>query len=220
MEINEDFIQTLKQWAEGNEYLFSLLYLCWEKNIKTYACCAGHEEKNTPYIGIILNETSFKYVESILAALEGVDNVVISTDYRHHSNLDFKDGLNDNERKVLTISCKLHNRCEVFFKLACAVDGLPKKVQSERSKLFLQHITNFIEQNDDILKSYLQDKITIGKSISTITEDFKRFEEYKKKEALYANGLLQFFSKKIKNEHQIYKNKYPTQIEYREIYHR
>ena len=44
-------------WSEGRESLYNLLIFCMENNIKTVACCAGHEETYTKgYIGFDMDD--------------------------------------------------------------------------------------------------------------------------------------------------------------------
>lgn len=214
MELDEELIKQIEEWSEGNEYLYTLLYLCWEKSIKTYACCKGHEKRPYPYIGIILDNNSIPYVESIISMMEKVENIVLTCDYRHHSNMKFRDGVPEDERKVITIYCQMHNRCEVFFKLACAINGIPKKIQTAKGEKFYQSFLKFMRLTEENIREFLKNGSIVGSSMSTITDDYRNFSKYKKKETIYGNTLLQFFSKKIREKDKEYRGKYAIQNEY------
>ena len=214
MFITDEFNEKIKEWSEENEYLYSLLYFCAEKNIKTIACCAGHDKHPWPYISFVLDEERIIYLKNIIAVIESVDNIAISCDYRHHSNVIFKDRIPDEARKSITIYCQMHNRCEVFFKIACAINGLPKEIATEKGKMFYKKVQNFLNTSHEEIKRFLKDGLVVGVSMSTITDDFRKYSEYKKKESLYGTALLRFFSKKFKDTKDEYIGKYLVQNEY------
>lgn len=216
MEINEKLNEKIKEWSEGNEYLYSLLYFCWEKSIKTVACCAGHDKHPYPYISIIIDENSFQYLQSIIASMESVENVVLSCDYRHHSNLQFQEDILDSERRTVTIYCQMHNRCEVFFKLACAINGMQKDIKTEKGKSFYESILRFMELSDEEIRNALKAGIVVNSTLSTITEDYRRYKEYKSKEKLYGNAILQLFSKTVRETNAKFQGKYIVQNEFDE----
>lgn len=62
--------KAFNDFAEGNVYLEKLLLECYNLNIKTRACCAGHEEKQQcPYISFLYIEENKNFIYYLLLKL-------------------------------------------------------------------------------------------------------------------------------------------------------
>lgn len=78
-----DYKQAIIDFAEGNKDLQELLTNCFQRGIKTKACCQGHQEKGqVAYITFEFNEFNEKYIYAIMAKLQE-RNIVIS----YHKNM-------------------------------------------------------------------------------------------------------------------------------------
>ena len=66
-----------KIFSEGNKSLENLLLYCFKNNIKTVACCAGHEEKNKPfgYLSFKNNEKDIGVILKLIYKLKNIDNI-------------------------------------------------------------------------------------------------------------------------------------------------
>lgn len=59
-----------KEFSEGNAILEKLLLSMWDNGIKTIACCAGHEDRESdPYIAFEVNGCSNPLIHTILSFL-------------------------------------------------------------------------------------------------------------------------------------------------------
>lgn len=68
IEVTPDmFARAANDFSEGNEYLKKLLTFCFENDIKTTGCCAGHKGKQEPYIQFEFND---KNIQAILKMLK------------------------------------------------------------------------------------------------------------------------------------------------------
>ena len=64
--------------SEGNNKLKEYLLNCWKHNIKTFACCKGHDKYNLAYVGFEIDENSIDYINMLLNNLESIDYSVLS----------------------------------------------------------------------------------------------------------------------------------------------
>ena len=62
---DEDKKEIAKEFSEGDEQLENYLFELWNNNIKTRACCRGHDDysKKPAYISIIINDDSRPIIE-------------------------------------------------------------------------------------------------------------------------------------------------------------
>ena len=70
----ELYEQAARDFSEGNENLRKLLMYCFKNNIKTKACCSGHNGKYDPYILFDINDNNLNQILKILKYLK-LDNV-------------------------------------------------------------------------------------------------------------------------------------------------
>ena len=65
-----DYQQAAHDFAEGDQNLENLLTDCFQKGIKTIACCKGHEEKDQkPYFSFEYSYEQLPYIKALLASL-------------------------------------------------------------------------------------------------------------------------------------------------------
>ena len=81
----ESWEQAARDFSEGNEDLRKLLLYCFQNNLETKACCAGHPERfdgvnGTPYILFEYNENSSQAILSIIKKLIKQKGVELSLD--------------------------------------------------------------------------------------------------------------------------------------------
>ena len=69
-ELNVKEKELLKEYSEGNQYLYEALCSCWENEIRTHACCTGHKITDSPYLSIILDDKSLPYIRKIVGVLQ------------------------------------------------------------------------------------------------------------------------------------------------------
>lgn len=60
--------QAITEFSEGSESLENLLTYCFDNNIETLSCCAGHEELPicTAYLVFVLNDETIAYINNLL----------------------------------------------------------------------------------------------------------------------------------------------------------
>ena len=99
--LSEEDKKNFLEWSEGNKYLYELLCLCWENEIRTFASCGGHEEeKNRPYLGMIIDNNSLPVIKSILAQVQDMQI--------YNKNMDFyKENIQENELQMNIKSMKI-----------------------------------------------------------------------------------------------------------------
>lgn len=74
--LTEEEKRLAKEYSEGNKFLEKTLKECWERGIKTFASCGGHKEDyDSPYLGIIVDDTSILYIKKIIAQLQNMKNI-------------------------------------------------------------------------------------------------------------------------------------------------
>ncbi len=62
----EELKERAKDYSEGNEDLEKTLLILWDKQIRTKACCVGHDDESYGYFCFLLdNDESFKYLKNI-----------------------------------------------------------------------------------------------------------------------------------------------------------
>lgn len=191
--ISEKFKEDLKKWSEGNEYLYSLLYLSWQHGIRTGACCGGHIERtfNGPYIQFIIDEKNLSYFESIIGAMEDFPDISMEVTYRGG------DHIKDDSRFSFIVRCMMHNRMETFYKLADSIIN-NQQIETQKGKEFYEKMIAYIHQNKKELKQeYDKDTIINDISFSTKTDEYKKYRDEKRNKLYHLKQLL----KKEKNKY-------------------
>lgn len=182
-ELTKEDIQNFKKWSEGNRELFELLYWCKKYNITTFSSCGGHpmedyyeveEHGVDPYISIVIDSSSVKYIEKIISELRDVSEVEMQAGYMKSIN-----------KRNFDIHALPSNCSEVFHKIKL---GIIKQQLSERGEYFIEknpkniltylkerqliNGTKKIEKSSDTeLSKIKQDEF----SLSSISNEFKNF---------------------------------------------
>lgn len=63
--VNE-LLQALQEFSEGSKGLEECLRVMWNNNLKTHACCAGHDDLDLAYIAMRENTDLFQYLSEEL----------------------------------------------------------------------------------------------------------------------------------------------------------
>ncbi len=67
----QNYEQAAKDFAEGNYELEELLLSCFNKRIKTIACCSGHEDRRLrPYIAFSYSNENVPYIYALISRLK------------------------------------------------------------------------------------------------------------------------------------------------------
>lgn len=145
--------KAFNDFAEGNIYLEKLLLGCYNLNIKTRACCAGHEEKQRcPYISFLYTEENKNFLCYLLFKL---GELGIEFDYtKVESNSGF------------TLNFKIYDsKC---FKII--LDILP---QYDRTRYYYLDLPMIAKNYIDII-NYIEDSNLVV-SNSDVDSDYFRF---------------------------------------------
>ncbi len=83
----EKQLELAKLFAEGNRELEALLLYAWDNGLKTFACCAGHSNKdiNGAYINFCVNNNEDRFL-SIFESLSRCEDVRV--EYTFHPSRD------------------------------------------------------------------------------------------------------------------------------------
>lgn len=194
-EISNELNNNLKVWSEGNEYLYSLLYLAWQHGIRTAACCGGHKDHkdNDPYIMFIVDEERLPFFESMIGAIEEIPDVSASISYRDNPQIP------EDSKIVLSVHCMMHNRMETFYKLAEAI--LEKKeVKTTKGESFFKSLVKLIHTDKTSIEEDMANNIVVGSSFTTSTPEREKYLSNKKK-------LLYNLRQMLVKEHSKYDEK-------------
>lgn len=165
--------EILKEYSEGNEYLYDALCTCWENEIETYACCEGHPLE-MPYLGIILNKKNLPYIKNIVGILQDVKDISISSGIRGRESE--SSGIPpDEECRSLLIYGSGSNRCEMFYKIKQAILSSltfnQKKIKESRAKQFIQNLEGLVAMSYDEIMQNISDGVGIGTTFSNNSEE-------------------------------------------------
>ena len=175
-EISKEFNEQLKEWSEGNEYLYSLLYIAWEHGIRTHACCGGHEDhkENCVYVSFIVDEETLPYFESMIGAMEKIPNVSLRSSYR------YVDYIKEEDRVNFNVKCDMYNRMDTFYRLADAILKKHKIETPEGAKLF-ENIKRLLHCDREELHKTLDDGVTVDYVLATTTPEYIEYIRAKEK---------------------------------------
>ena len=175
VELTDEAMKKATDYSEGNSFLCDALTSCWKHNIKTYACCCGHEgdisNDNTnlfPYIGIVLDNNSLPYIKNIIASLQNIKDVEMSSSIIRAEDSWGPDV--PDYYKAFAVHCCLSNRCEVFYKIHKAIEDISRgevtlSYQDEigiKAEEFYNKIANFQSKqlDDEEIKNF--ERISYG----------------------------------------------------------
>lgn len=183
--ISDEFNVKLKEWSEGNEYLYSLLYIAWQHGIRTNACCGGHEDRkeNCVYISFIVDDEKLPYFESMIGAMEKTPNVSVSSAYR---DVDY---INEEDRVVFNVKCDMHNRMDTFYGLANAI--LHKYgIETPKGERLFKNLESLMHGDREELHKTLNEGVVVGYTFSTATPEYDSYINEKLKRFYKLRQLL------------------------------
>lgn len=148
--------EAILSWSEGNRYLEKLIRTSIKNNIKTFACCAGHEGKTShPYISFKADEKSleilFDVFKTMYEDLDEIFSVSFSFDKEYNT--------------IITITLNYENRNEKFEKITSIIVGdikYIKNVESEEEKKYKEEIDTIIKIYDAITKKRIKTFMSFG----------------------------------------------------------
>lgn len=190
--LTEEVKKNFLKWSEGNKYLYELLCKCWENKIRTFASCGGHEEENNrPYIGIIIDNNSLPIIKSILAQVQDMQNIAITSDARHLGNGKL---LSDEELRGLVFYAHNYNCCELFYKMKKGIETKERDIAlSPKVSRFYELLKELNATSREELQASINDNVIVGSAFSTPTQDFIDFENSKK--MVRNSKIIRFFRK-------------------------
>ena len=190
--LSEEDKKNFLEWSEGNKYLYELLCLCWENEIRTFASCGGHEEeKNRPYLGMIIDNNSLPVIKSILAQVQDMQNIAITSDARHLGNGQL---LSDEEVRGLVFYAHNYNCCELFYKMKKGIETKESEIAlSLKASRFYELLKRLNATSREELQASVNDNVIVGSTFSTPTQDFIDFENSRK--MVRNNKIIRFFRK-------------------------
>lgn len=147
------------EWSEGNRYLYELLCSCWENGITTFASCGGHEQKNgSPYLGMIINDNSLPFIKNILAQIQDMTNIVISSGVRIRD----KQLCPDEELRGLAFYAYNYNCCELFYKMRTGIEAKEHEANlSPKANRFYNMIKSLSATSREELQAEVNDNIVV-----------------------------------------------------------
>lgn len=190
--VSDELNINLINWAEGNEYLYSLLYLSWQHGIRTGACCGGHidHKENDPYILFIVDENNLSYFESMIGAIEKIPDIKAEINYRNNPSV------NTDSKIVFGVHSMMHNRMEMFYKLSSSI--LEKnEIETPGGRKFYQDLVKLLNKDKNVLESEINNGVVVGSTFNTFTKEREKYLNDKKK-------LLYRLRQVILNKHSKY----------------
>lgn len=184
-EVSDELNKNLIEWSEGNEYLYSLLYLSWQHGIRTDACCGGHpnHKDNDPYIMFIIDEKNLPYFESMIAAIEDIPDVSCDVNYRNNPNI------GEDSKLVFTVHCMMHNRMETFYRLAEAIQN-KKEIKTDKGKKFNKDLINLLHTDKSLIEEEMNNGVTVSSTFTTFTEEREEYLNSKKRKLRFLRQIL------------------------------
>lgn len=191
--LTEEERKNFLAWSEGNKYLYELLCACWENEIRTFASCGGHEEeKNRPYLGMIIDNDSLPVIKNILAYVQDMQNIAITSGARHVGNGKI---LSDEEVRGLVFYAHNYNCCELFYKMKKGIETKESEIAlSPKASRFYELLKGLNATSREELQASVNDNVIVGSTFSTPTQDFFDFENSKK---MVRNSKLIRFLRKM-----------------------
>lgn len=174
--IDEELRKNLVEWSEGNEYLYSLLYLSWQHGIKTGACCGGHADhkNNDPYIMFIVDDNSMSYIESMIGALEEVPDMHMVVSYRTNPRIP------DEEKLTFCVHANMYNRMSVFYRLADSIVNR-REIKTLNGKSFYDYINRLLHRDKTEIEYDVKTGIIVSRTLSTNSNDYIDYSNNKRK---------------------------------------
>ncbi len=211
-ELSDEELKKAEEYSEENPYLKKALILCWKNGIRTHACCGGHKSKDSyPYLSIIINEEGMDGIKKIIGNLQDMKDMSIELTVRGKST-DINDIYPNSECRALSIRCYNHNRCELFFRVAEALEKKEEIELNTRGRDFFTKVQEFNNMSYDEIIECVKSEVYFLGSMRNISGDYIRYQEYKLKGGLLTKlkrlpiirKLFEVFSKKLRKENRDY----------------
>lgn len=162
-----------EDFSEGDNLLKNSLLKLWENNIKTMACCKGHEEKESPaYISLIIDDNSYYLVKKITEFLYLYDGKI---------ELDFENG---NYGDSFSISMASEQDKNYFLNFLClSLQNNEKNVDVNNNvTLYASYLLDFAKRTGLHCRYCVEkDKMMIGynqpNSLQLFTDDAPHMNE-------------------------------------------
>ena len=172
--LDEKTINKIIKEADKNDYLFSLLYVCYSNGLRISECNIGDREKHIyPSVSFILEYDNLEIYKNIIGILEDIPDVIVNTTYDISDTVDYKD------KKLLTVTMFPYNRDEVFYKLSCIYD-IKKDIEDEKNIVFFNRLYNFIVSGREELEYKIHDGIIVCHRFDTLTDELIKYEKNNK----------------------------------------
>jgi len=169
--LDKEKINKIIEEADNNDYLFSLLYICYSNGLRISDCSVGNKKnKINPYISFILDKDKIDVYRNIIATLEDIPNVMINTSYDLYSDIDYKD------KKILKVEVFPHNRDEVLYKLSHIFD-VKNKIEKPNTIVFFNRLYNFIVSTKVEIETQIVDGMVVCHEYNTLTKDMIKYME-------------------------------------------
>ena len=211
VEVTPDMVEkAADDFSEGNETLKELLTFCFENDIKTTACCSGHNGQKMPYIQFEFNDKNMQPILKMLKQLSLEDAI---------SNLTFRKQPGVTSNFCISMMDDKYNE---GFKQILEALKYEKKVEISEIDKTRQLIVKSL-QNHNISNSYLEiqeenDSVAIGVgdeylTIFTPEQEIRPWTEGTqlvecKKDSSEANISLSKLESKTKNRGYLEKHPY------------
>ena len=168
--LDNEKINKIIEEADNNDYLFSLLYVCYSNGLKISNCTNGNKKKRiNPSISFILDQNNIDEYRNIVGLLEDIPNIKIDTGYDLNENVEFKN------KKILKITTYYHNRDEVFYKLSHMYDN-KNIITSSKGIVFFTGLYNFICASQKEIESKIEDGMLVCTKFNTLDDSMIKHE--------------------------------------------
>lgn len=148
--------EAILSWSEGNRYLEKLIRTSIKNNIKTFACCAGHEGKiSHPYISFKADENSLEILLDVFKIMYEDLNEIFSVSFSFDKEYN----------TIITITLNYENRNEKFEKITSIIEGdikYGKNALSEEEKKYKEEIDAIIRIYEVITEKHIKTFMSFG----------------------------------------------------------
>lgn len=148
--------EAILSWSEGNRYLEKLIRTSIKNNIKTFACCAGHEGKTShPYISFKADENSLEILLDVFKIMYEDLNEIFSVSFSFDKEYD----------TIITITLNYENRNEKFEKITSIIEDdikYGKNALSEEEKKYKEEIDTILKIYEAITKKRIKTFMSFG----------------------------------------------------------
>jgi len=213
--LSEEEKSELKQYSEGNNYLYEALCSCWENGIRTHACCAGHQTKNnttTPYIAILIDNNSLPSIRNIISTLQDMSDINMYSGIRKSEDIIRP----NNECRSLAIYGQGSNRCELFYKIKQGIETSENlKLTSNKAMRFYNNVEKLNTMPYDEILDDTNEGIVVGSVFTNASQTLIEYNTSKTSKFMQGIRILlsKVFPNMLKNNTELY-SKYKQMQDY------